>query len=156
MLITFTAGGSSASRKMYLCTHRSLLDNNLPESLLASDGSRAAKAQGSIVATALELRSMHFSNNDITLLLKDHSGSFSCQQALLVAVRCLTLNASVKKKTIAKLLRGDRSSSTKTIQDLGVKLKELLATGIGEDALVTRLGNAGSMFRRLSCANKIR
>ncbi len=99
---------------------------------------------------------MHFSNNDIALLLKGNSGSFKCQQALLVAVRCLTLNTSVEKKTIVKLLRGDKKSSTKTLQDLGVKIKELLTTGIGEDALVARLGNAGSMFRRLSCANKIR
>ena len=149
------AGGSSVARKMYLCTHRSLLDNDLPESLLASDCSHAAKAQGSIVATALELRSMNFSNNDITLLLKDNSGSFSCQQALLVAVRCLRLNTSVKKKTIVKLLRGDKSSSTKTIQDLGKKIKGLLAAGIGEDVLVARLGNARSISRRLSCANKI-
>ncbi len=93
-------GGSKAASDMFLVTRQSLLDHGLPESLIASNAGRAAKAQSTIIATALELRVMGFSNDEIPILLR---GNFTCQQKLLVAVECLQSETQVKNQTRHKL-----------------------------------------------------
>ncbi len=149
-------GGSKVASEMFLVTRQSLRDYGLPESLIASNAGRAAKAQSTIVATALELRVMGFSDDEIPVLLRGNHASFTCQQKLLVAVGCLQSETQVKNKTIVGLLRGGNNSNAKVLQGLGEIVVKLLATGIGEDALVARLGRyAADPSGRLACANNL-
>jgi hypothetical protein len=133
-------GGSKVASDIFLVTRQRLHDNGLPESLIASNAGRAAKAQSTIVATALELRVMGFSDKEISILLRGNHASFTCQQKLLVAVECLQSETQVKNKTIVKLLCESNKSNAKVLQGLGEIAVKLLATGIGEDVLVARLG----------------
>ncbi len=104
-------GGSKVASDMFLLTRQSLRGHGLPESLIASNAAgRAAKAQSTIVATALKLRVMDFSDDEIPILLRGNHASFPCQQKLLVAVGCLQSETQVKNKTIVRLLRGGNNS----------------------------------------------
>jgi hypothetical protein len=64
--------------------------------LIVGNAGRAAKAQSTIVATALDLRVMGFSDDDIAMLLRGNHASFTCQRTLLVAVECLQSGTQVK------------------------------------------------------------
>jgi hypothetical protein len=131
--------GSKVASDMFLLTIQSLRDNKLPESLIASNAGRSAKAQGTIVATSLELRGMGFSNDDIAMMLRGNNASFNCQWVLLVAIKCLQSDTQVKRKTIVLLLRGGKYSNAKVLQALGEVTVKLLAAGIQENALLKRL-----------------
>jgi hypothetical protein len=132
--------GSKVASDMFPLTRQSLRDNKLPESLIASNAGRSAKAQGTIVATSLELRGMGFSNDDIAMMLRGNNASFNCQRVLLVAIKCLQSDTQVKRKTIVLLLRGGTYSNAKVLQALGEVAVKLLAAGIRGNALLTRLG----------------
>jgi hypothetical protein len=108
--------GSKVASDMFLLTIQSLRDNKLPESLIASNAGRSAKAQCTIVATSLELRSMGFSNDDIAIMLGGNNASFTCQRVLLVAIKCIQSDTKVKRKTIVLLLRGGKYSNAKVLQ----------------------------------------
>ncbi len=151
------SGGSKVASDMFLLTRQSLRDHGLPESLIASNAGRAAKAQSTIVATALELRVMGFSDDEIAIMLRGNHASFTCQRTLLVAVvSSLQSNTQVKNKAIVKPLRGGSNSSAKVLQGLGEIVMKLLATGIGEDSLVARLGRyAANPSGQLLCANNL-
>jgi len=149
-------GGSKVASDMFLVTRQSLRDHGLPKSLIASNAGRAAKAQSTIIATALKLRVMGFSDDEITILLRGNHASFTCQQKLLVAVECLQSETQVKNKTIVRLLRGCNKSNATVLQGLGEIVVKLLATGIAEDVLVARLGRyAADPSGRLACANNL-
>jgi hypothetical protein len=61
-----------------------------------------------------------------------------------------------ENKTALRLLRGGSNSSAKVLQGLGEIVMKLLATGIGEDSLVARLGRyASDPSGRLTCANNL-
>ncbi len=64
------SGGSKVAGDMFLFTRQNLRDNKLHESLIASNAGRSAKAQGTIVATSLQLRGMGFSDADIAMMLR--------------------------------------------------------------------------------------
>jgi hypothetical protein len=132
--------GSKLASDMFLLTRQSLRDNKLPESLIASNAGRSAKAQGTIVATSLELRGMGFSNDDIAMMLRGNNASFTCQRALLDAIKCIQSETPLKRKSIVLLLRGGKYSNAKVLQALGEITVKLLVAGIQENALLTRLG----------------
>ena len=149
-------GGSKAASDMFLDTRQTLREHGLPISLIASNAGRAARTQRTIIATALKLRVMGFSDDEITILLRGHHASFTCQQKLLVAVECLQSETQLKNKTIVRILRGGNNSNAKVLQGLGEIVVKLLATGIAEDVLVARLGRyAADLSGRLACANNL-
>ena len=141
---------------LFLVTRQSLRDHGLPESLIASNAGRAAKAQSTIIATALKLRVIGFSDDEITILLRGNHASFTCQQKLLVAVECLQSETQLKNKTIVRILRGGNNSNATVLQGLGEIVVKLLATGIAEDVLVARLAKYDAdPSGRLTCANNL-
>ena len=125
-------------------------------SLLAGHGG-SAKAQGTIVATTLELGRFGFSDDDIAMLLKDKHASFDCQKALLFAVKCFRSDTHIDNRTIVKLLRGDSYSSTERLRSLGEVIVKLMKMGIKDEqhALSCIIGKTGNMTTRLGRADAL-
>ncbi len=74
------------------------------------------------------------------MMLRGNNVSFTCQRALLVAINCLQSETPVKRKLIVLISRGGKYSNAKVLQALGEVTVKLLAAGILENALLTRLG----------------
>ncbi len=123
---------------------------------LHEEASGAGTAQKTIVATALELRGMAFSNENIVVLLNEHHASAKCQQMVLGVVKCLKLEHStlLQNETIAKVLRGTKKSSTTLLQEWGMIIGFLLKVGIKCKVLI-RIGLKCKMADRISTGRNL-
>ncbi len=108
------------------------MDNRLPESLIASNAGHAAKAQGTIIAIALELRGMglllQLSNDDVAMLLRGNRASFPCQQALSVAVKLEHPKLMLaESKQMTETLRKIYKASSDFIGDASLSAEQQVA-----------------------------
>jgi hypothetical protein len=131
-----------------LKSRKTLQDHGLPVCLIESRAGGSVKAQGTIVATALELRGFGFSDDDITMLLKNKHASFDCQKALLDTVKCFRSDTHINNPTIVKLFRGDSSSTTETLRSLGKVVEKLMNMDVEDEkrALLRIIGKNGKMI----------